>query len=63
MSGMPFRLGNALSFGRKVLLYDSKKEGWYRTPVEPPSDLGRECSGWGAVGANIEWKENDKTKL
>ena len=24
---MPFRLGDALSFGRKVLLHDSKKEG------------------------------------
>ena len=28
-----------------------KKEGWYRTLVEPLSDLGQECSGWGAVGA------------
>ena len=60
---MPFRLGNALSFEQKVLLYDSKKEGWYRTPVEPLSDPGQECLGWGAVGANVEWKENGKTEL
>ena len=54
---MPFRLSDALLFGRKVLLHDSKKkEGWYRTPVEPPSDLGQECLGWGAVGVSIEWK-------
>ena len=60
---MPFHLDDALSFGRKVLLYDSKRGGWYRTPVEPPSDPGRECSGWGAVGANVEWKENGKTEF
>ena len=60
---MPFRLGDALSFGRKVLLYDSKRGGWYHTPVEPSSDPGQECSGWGVVGANVEWKENGKTEF
>ena len=60
---MPFHLGDALLFGQKVLLYDSKKEGWYHTPVDPSSDLGQEPSGWGAVGANVEWKENGKTEL
>jgi hypothetical protein len=24
----------------KFLPYDSKKERWYRTPMEPPSDVG-----------------------
>ena len=57
---MPFRLGDALSFGRKVLLYDSKRGGWYHTPMELLSDLGQECLGWGAVGANVEWKENGR---
>ena len=26
-----------------------KKERWYRTPVEPPSDLGQKCLGRGAL--------------
>ena len=60
---MPFRLSDALSFGQKVLLYDSKRGGWYCTLVEPPSDPGRECSGWGVVAANVEWKENRKTEF
>ena len=60
---MPFHLGDALLFGQKVLLYDSKKEGWYHTLVEPPSNPGQECLGWGAVGANIEWKENAKIEF
>ena len=34
---------------KKHLPYDSKKEGWYRTPVGPPSDLGQKCSGRGAL--------------
>ena len=36
----PFHLGDALLFGQKVLLHDSKKRGWYCTLVEPLSDLG-----------------------
>ena len=56
---MPFHLGDALSFGGEVLLYDSKRGGWYHTPSDP----GQECSGWGVVGANVEWKENGKTKF
>ena len=48
---MPFHLG------KKYYYMIVKKVGWYRTPVEPLSDPGREFSGWGAVGANVEWKE------
>jgi len=34
---------------KKYLPYDSKKERWYRTPMEPLSDLGQKCSGQGAL--------------
>ena len=34
----------------------SKNGGWYHTPVGPSSDPGQECSGWGTVGASIQWK-------
>ena len=48
--------------GEKYYYMIVKKEGGI-APVEPPSDPGRECSGRGAVGANVEWKENGKTEF
>ena len=33
---------------KKHLPYDSRKERWYHTPIEPLSDWGRKCSGRGA---------------
>ena len=34
---------------KKHLPYDSKKERWYRAPMEPPSDTGQKCLGQGAL--------------
>ena len=34
---------------KRYLPYDSKKERWYCTPMEPPSNPGRKCSGQGAL--------------
>ena len=34
---------------KKHLPYDSKKERWYRTPMEPLSNPGRKCSGRDAL--------------
>jgi hypothetical protein len=59
----PFVWATPFRLVKKYYYMIVKERGWYLTLMEPPSDPGRECSGWGAVGGNIEWKENGKTEF
>ena len=40
---------------KMYLSYDNKKERWFRTPVEAPSNPGRKCVGLGCfIRANVK---------
>ena len=49
-------LGDALLFGRKVLLHDSKERRVVSHPRGAPERPKPRVLGLGAIGANVEWK-------
>ena len=60
---MPFHLGDALLFGRKVLLHDSKKRGGIASLWSPRAAQAKSVRAGVLLGASIEYNGAVKTKF